>query len=89
MDFKGLAWHHVAWPITLFSPEAMPFTSPSGKPWIPYQERKGVLGQLAALRSLHDLARGTYSLGYPLFAGGCLCLHFLMTVRQPGLFQLQ
>lgn len=41
--------------------------------------RKGRVfwGQLASLTSLHDLARGPYSLSYLLLAGGCLWPPFL------------
>lgn len=71
----GTMWHG---PSPRTGPEVMPFTSPIGKPWTSLPRKGRVFwGQLAALRSLHDLARGPYSLSHLLLAGVCLWPLFL------------
>lgn len=71
----GTAWHS---PSPCTGPGAMPFTAPIGKPWTSLPgEGRVFWGQLAALRSLHDLARGPYSLSHLLLAGVCLWPVFL------------
>lgn len=66
----GTVWHGLS---PRAGPEAMPFTSPVGKVWTSLPRKGRVfLGQLAALRSLCDLARGPYSLSHLLLAGVCL-----------------
>lgn len=77
-DLKGLAWHHVVWPIILHSSEAMPFTSPSGKSWIPCQEKEGCFGaswQLWGLSRIWPEVLAAPAIS--CFAGGCLWPPFL------------
>lgn len=71
----GTMWHG---PSPHTGPEAIPFTSPIGTPWTSLPRKGRVFwGQLAALRSLRDLARGPYSLSHLLLAGLCLWPPFL------------
>lgn len=71
----GTMWYY---PSPHTGPEIMPFMSPVGEPWTSLLGKGRVFwGQLAALRCLHDLARGPYSLSHLLLAGVCLWPLFL------------
>jgi len=69
-DCVGLAWHHVAWPITSYRLKwchwPLPLVVSHGLPC------QGKEGRFAALRSFLDLARGPCSLSHQLLAGVCL-----------------